>query len=355
MTGHRGGTADRAGTGDVGSDPPDGAGGTGSSTVADGGVAVSAGTTGDAGADAGPTADATATGTGATGTGTDATATGVAGTVPTARTDGPRERTRQVLAVAGRQYRLSLRDRWAYALVGLFALLAGLLAAVGGSRVGPAGSETVVVSLASLATYLVPLAALAFGYDAVVGAAEAGYLEVTSTLPVPRAGVVWGTYLGRAATLGTATALGFGAAGAAVVAADPAAAAPYARFLLAAVGLGLAFLALAVLVSTVAAEKAHALGVALLVWVWFVLLSDLVALGVLAAVDLPDAAVAAMVLANPADVFRLLVLRGVGTTGGVAAVLAGTGLSVPGLAAALLAWCPVPVAVAGRLVERRSV
>lgn len=267
-----------------------------------------------------------------------------------------RDRARQVLAVAAQEYRLSVRNRWAYALVGVFALLAGPLAAFGTSRVGPAGHEAVVVSLASLATYLVPLAALAFGYDAVVGAAEDGWLDVVFALPVPRAAVVWGTYLGRAVALAAATAVGFGLAGAVLLASrGPGGAGLYAGFLLSAVGVGLAFLALSVLVSTVAAEKTHALGAALVVWVWFVLLHDLLALGVLAAVEVPDAAVAAMVVTNPADVFRLLVLRGVETTGGgAAAVFAGSGLSTPALAVALVAWCLVPVAVAGRLVKRRS-
>lgn len=263
----------------------------------------------------------------------------------------------QIAVVARNEYRLSVRNRWLYALTALFASLSLLLSAFGGSQVGPTRVDAVVLSLVSLATYLVPLAAFVFGYDAIVGAEEDGWLDVVFALPVRRSRVVAGTYLGRAVTLTVATAVGFGLAGALLVArAGPRAFAPYAVFLLGSVGLGLAFLAVSVVASTVAGEKTTALGGTLLLWVWFVFLHDLLALGAVATLDFPGSVLSAFVLANPADVFRVLVVEQVQTTGGgLAAVFAGTGLSVPVLVAALLAWCVVPVALASRLVRRRSV
>jgi len=289
------------------------------------------------------------------------------GGVETARATEVRARTadgsdgtpgwRQVAIVAGQEYRLSVRNRWAFALTGLFALLSVLLTVFGGSSLGPARVDAIVVSLAQLATYLLPLAALVYGFDSVVGADEDGWLDVVFALPVPRSRVVLGTYLGRAVTLTAATLVGFGLAGAVLVAGAGLAGWPlFVTFLFSAVGVGLAFLSVSVLVSTLAAEKTHALGGVLLVWVWFVFVHDLVALGTVASLRLPDAVLSAFVLANPADVFRVLVLTGAETTGGgVAAVFAETGLSVPVLVLALLVWCFVPVLLAGRLVRRRSI
>jgi len=111
-----------------------------------------------------------------------------------------------------------------------------------------------------------------------------------------------------------------------------------------------------VLASTLASEKTHALGAALAAWVWFVLVHDLVALGLVATLDLPEWVVGAAVLANPADLFRVFVLRGVSTTaGGIAGVLTGTGLTTPVLLAALAAWIVLPVAGAVLAFRRRSV
>jgi Cu-processing system permease protein len=263
----------------------------------------------------------------------------------------------RVFAVAAQEYRLSFRNRWAVALTGLFALVAVLLVVFGGSKVGPSDTDSFVASLVVLSTYLVPLAALAFGYDAVVGPAENGWLDVVFALPVPRSQVVLGTYLGRAATLAGATLVGFGVAGVALVARTGSVGiGAYGVFVLAAAAVSCAFLAMSVLISTAVGEKTRALGLALLAWVWFVLAHDLVALGVISAVGLPDVALSAMVLANPADIFRVLVLSQLETTStGLASVLTEANLSVSTLTAALLAWTAGPVLVAARLIRRVKV
>lgn len=266
-------------------------------------------------------------------------------------------RLRALVTVADQEYRLSVRNRWAVALTALLGLLALLVTGFGASAVGPHRIDAVVVSLAALATYLVPLAALVFGYDAVVGAEEAGWLDVVFALPVPRGVVVVGTFLGRAVTLAAATVLGFGAAGVLLASLTGLLGwALFLRLLIGAVGLGLAFLALGTLVSALAPQKTHALGGVLVVWVWFAFLHDLLALALIAAVELPDVALAAAVLSNPAAVFRVTVLSGVEAAGGgLAAVVTTTGLSLPVLVAATVAWTVGPILVAARAVRRRSV
>ena len=294
----------------------------------------------DAGGDSGETAESTAT--------PEATETAATGDV--------RDALRHVFVVAVTEYRLAVRSRWALALTGLFVIFGAMILTFSGSAVGPAGAERVVASLTSLAAYLVPLAALALGYDAIVGREDEGWLAVVFSLPVRRSEVVAGTYLGRLAVLAGATLLGFGFSGALIAREfGIGESTAFLGFLGGAVGVGAAFLGVATLLSTVAREKTHALGASLLVWVWFVLVHDLIALGVVAAVELPDAALSALVLSNPVSAFRVLVLSGLGTTagGGFTAVLAGSGLSTVSLSLALVAWCVVPVAVAAVLVRRR--
>ncbi|ELZ80107.1 ABC-type transport system involved in multi-copper enzyme maturation permease component [Haloferax larsenii JCM 13917] len=262
----------------------------------------------------------------------------------------------QVLALAQLEYRLSLRNRWTVALTALFGLLSLLVVVFGGAGPGPVRVEAVVVSLASLSTYLVPLAALVYGYDAIVGAEDRGWLDMVFALPVSRSRVVLGTFAGRAATLAAATSVGFGFGGVALFfRTDAVPWQLYATVLVGAVCLGLAFLALGVLVSTVAAEKTHALGIALLVWVWLVFGYDLAALGMVAAFDLPNVALSGLVLANPLDIFRVFVLSGIDSVGsGLAAVVTETNLSTPVLLAGALAWVVVPIGIATRLIRRRS-
>ncbi|WP_424015482.1 ABC transporter permease [Halorubrum xinjiangense] len=286
----------------------------------------------------------------------DSESTATAEPTETATAGGARGALRHVFVVAVTEYRLAVRSRWALALTALFVVFGGVILTFSGSAVGPAGAERVVASLTSLAAYLVPLAALALGYDAIVGREDEGWLAVVFSLPVRRSEVVAGTYLGRLAVLAGATILGFGFSGALIVREfGTDAFSAFLGFLGGTVAVGAAFLAVALLLSTVAREKTHALGAALLVWVWFVLVHDLLALGIVAATELPDAALSALVYSNPVSAFRVFVLSGLGTTagGGFTAVLAGSGLSTVALAASLVAWVVVPVAVAALLVRRR--
>lgn len=263
---------------------------------------------------------------------------------------------RRTVAVARLVVRLSVRRRWTSGLTALFAFFTLILVVFGGSTPGPIRADAIVVSLASLVTYLVPLTALVYGFDTIVGADESGWLEMVFALPVARERVVIGAFLGRAVTLTGATAIGFGLGGVALsFRAGIVSWGLYANVVVGAVALGLSFLALGVLVSTVAANKTHALGVSLLVWVWFVFGHDLAALGAVTAFDLPDVALSALVLANPIDIFRVFVLAGIDAAGsGMAAVAAETGLSRPVLLAGSFMWVVAPVAVATRLIGRRS-
>ncbi len=281
---------------------------------------------------------------------------GYATVAGTAAPDGERAGPRQVFAVAVTEYRLAVRSRWALALTALFAAFALGLTTFSGASVSPEGFERTVASLAVLAVYLVPLAALAFGYDAIVGNEEIGWLHALFALPVARRWVVIGTYLGRAIVLASAVVIGFGIAGVFLLREFGFAGFEvYVGFLLSTIGLALVFLAIGVLLSTVAAEKTHALGLALLAWAWFVLVHDLLALGVTAAFPLPDWAVSLLVLANPAGIFRALVLGALGAGGdaGFAAILTEAGLSAPVLTVALVAWIALPIALAASLIRRR--
>ena len=262
-----------------------------------------------------------------------------------------------VRSVARREYRLAIRRRWALGMTVLFGVFAVGIVLFGGSSVGPTRYGALLATLVELGVYVVPLVALVAGYDTVVGAAARGSLDMLFALPVSRPQLLVGKYLGRLAVLGGAIAVGLGAGGVlAVQSVGLAGAGSYATVLLAAVLTGAAFLSVSVLVSTLASKPTHALGGVLVAWLWFVLLHDLAAIGLVAAVELPEALLAATVLANPADVFRLFVLSGLETApGGFAAVLAEMPLSAPVLLAALVAWIVVPLAVAALRIRHRQV
>src|SRR3546814_18767082 len=104
---------------------------------------------------------------------------------------------------------------------------------LGSTPTGTVGASPfggVVVSLASLTIFLLPLLALLLSFDAVVGEAERGTLLLLLAYPVGRWQVVLGKFLGHASLLALATVIGYGAAGALLSFPGPAAAAPWTAF-----------------------------------------------------------------------------------------------------------------------------
>jgi Cu-processing system ATP-binding protein len=259
-----------------------------------------------------------------------------------------------IAGIARREYRIASRSRWPLGLAVLFATFTVGVVQYGATDVGASTIPAVVASVAALSTYVVPLAALAFGYATVVGPRERGELDVLYALPVPRWSVVVGAYAGRAFAFAGAVVLGYAAGGAALYRVGGATAVgAFLPTIGAAALAGLAFLAIAVLVSTVASEKAHALGGALLAWAWFVLVHDVVALTAIVLVDLPASALAALVAVNPAAAMRVLGAVGVPSASGTAGALGATDLTPGVLALALVAWIVGAVGLAAWFAGRR--
>ncbi len=262
-----------------------------------------------------------------------------------------------LLKVASTESRVTVRRRWAAAFTLLFALLSGGYVLFSTADVAAQGFDGIVTGLTNLSVYVVPLAALALGYGVVVGYEDSGWLHSMYGLPLTRAEVLWGCWLGRTTVFVSAVVVGYAAGGALLVlglGVDVAAA--YLGFVAATAAVGVAFLSLAALVSSAFQEKTHALGAALAVWLWFVLLHDLASLAAISFYSLPEWILTASVVSNPATVYRVLVLSTLeaGGAGGFAAVLQETGLSTPVLAAAALFWVFAPLAFAGYLVGRRE-
>jgi Cu-processing system permease protein len=115
--------------------------------------------------------------------------------------------------------------------------------------------------------------------------------------------------------------------------------------------LGLAFLSLAVMVSVFATSRAGASGVTIGLWLFFVLVFDLLILGglVLSSGGVAGDVVPYLLLLNPADVYRVLnivSLDEVRTLNGLATVFP-EALSSPALMLAMMvAWMAAPLAVA---------
>lgn len=270
-----------------------------------------------------------------------------------------------ILVLALKEFRDGLRNKWVAGATLLLAALAFALTFLGSSPTGLLDVKPLavtIVSISSLTIFLVPLIALLLGYDAIVGEAERGCLLLMLTYPVSRFEIIFGKFIGHAAILAFATLVGYGAAGAAAAWTETADAESWRAFvglLLSSVLLGLSFLALAYLVSVIVAERSTAAGVAVGVWLLFVIVYDLALMGLLVA---SKGAVGAdvfpsLLLLNPADAYRLFNLsafENVRKISGMAGLSASAHIAPAVLLMTLLAWIAVPLSAAIAIFNRRE-
>lgn len=275
---------------------------------------------------------------------------------------------RPIGIIAGRELRDGLRNRRIIATTLLLAALALTLALLGSAPTGTVRVSPLsitVVSLSSLTIFLVPLIALLIAHDAIAGEFDRGTMLLLLSYPVHRWQIIAGKFVGHVGILAFATVLAYGAAGVAVSlsggATDPRAVPAFAVMLASSVLLGAAFTALGYVASALTRDPRVAAGVALGLWLFFVLLYDMALLGILVADQGKTITVGALnllLLANPADIYRLLNLTGfanVGSLTGMAALTEDVLLGKPMLVLALLAWVAVPLGLAGLAFSRRQI
>ncbi len=265
---------------------------------------------------------------------------------------------RAALIIARKEIADGLRNRWVLGATLLLAGLAFALSFLGSAPTGQLGVKplaVVVVSLSSLTIFLMPLIALLISYDAIVGEVERGCMLLLLTYPVTKPQILMGKFLGHTAILAVATVVGYGAAGAAVAldgSADAGSWRAFATLIGSSVMLGGAFIALAYWVSASVRERSTAAGIAIGIWFGLVVIYDLLLMGLLIATKgwIDDTVFPYLLLANPADIYRLLNLtafENVRSFSGMAGLSEQAQFSPVTLVAALVVWIAVPLGLAG--------
>ncbi|AEV63428.1 MULTISPECIES: ABC transporter permease [Pseudomonas] len=272
----------------------------------------------------------------------------------------------QIWNIAAKEFSDGLRNRWLLAISLLFAVLAVGIAWLGAAASGQVGFTSIpatIASLASLATFLMPLIALLLAYDAIVGEEEGGTLMLLLTYPLGRGQILLGKFVGHGLILALATLIGFGCAAVAIaLLVDDVELGlllwAFGRFMVSSTLLGWVFVALAYVLSSKASEKSSAAGMALGVWFLFVLVFDLalLALLVLSKGRFNPDLLPWLLLLNPTDIYRLINLSGFEGSGnaiGLMALSSDLPVSISVLWLCLLLWVGALLLLAYWMFRRR--
>jgi len=246
------------------------------------------------------------------------------------------------------------RDRWVIVISMLFALLSTGVTLYGQSA-GADATKLTGPSLVTLASLLVPLVALVLSHDAIVGERERNTLGLLLSLPVGRIEVVFAKYIGRALALVFAVVAGLGVA---VVVGGSEQAQTLSKLVGPTLLLGLSFLALGMLISSLVERQVTAASAVVVVWFLLVFFYDLGLLGLLVITDgaVGQDTVAMLVASNPAGLYRVEMMHALAGP----EVLTGLGMtaSLPSQAASAgiwAGWLLGPVVVSGLLLKYRKV
>jgi ABC-type multidrug transport system ATPase subunit/ABC-type transport system involved in multi-copper enzyme maturation permease subunit len=273
-----------------------------------------------------------------------------------------------VLQLARKGMRDALHDRWliTYALLlGVLGVVAALLGLRSSAGMGLQMFGRTTATLTNLCLMLAPLVGLSMGAAAIAGERDRGTMETLLAQPLERRDLLLGKYLGLLLALAAATVVGF--LPAAFVVARYAGAASllgYVLFPLLSIFLIGAMLGLGLLISVRSHGGVQAQGRAIFCWFLFVLMYDLLLMGTLVTSGLSSTALSLLLVANPVDAARVLVVLALepdlyllGPAGALlVAELSRTGTAAL-LVTSLLVWAVVPVGLAllsFRLRRQRS-
>lgn len=272
-----------------------------------------------------------------------------------------------IAIIARKEIQEGMRNRWVLATTLLLATLALSMAFLGsaptGSAVGASALDVVIVSLSSLTIFLIPLIALLISHDAIVGEMERGTMLLLLSYPLSRAQVVLGKFLGQLAILAFATFFGYGIAALALMATGAGAGAESWRAFATLVGssilLGAVFIAIGFLASALVRERSTAAGIAIGVWLFFVLIYDAALLALLVfdqGQSIGTAVLNSLLLFNPADSYRLLNF-GTGQAGALTGMGGMAGNATLGFLTLLLSlglWTVIPLALSMLVFSRKE-
>jgi len=222
-----------------------------------------------------------------------------------------------IFTIALKELRNGIRNRWILVLSLILLLLAWVISYFGTASAGKAGFggfDVTIVSLVSLVAFLIPIVSMTMGFDSIVGESEGKTLDLLLTMPISRMEIFIGKFFGYAFSMIFSVALGFGLAGALILwQTGSGQLGSYVIFVGNTILLGLVFLSLSMAVSAAVSERSRAIGWVIFFWFFFVLIFDLVFVGILVATKgaMPDLLVSGLLYLNPTDLFRLVSLSGI--------------------------------------------
>ena len=272
-----------------------------------------------------------------------------------------------ILTITSKEFADGLRNRWIIIVSLLMAGLAIIIALLGSVPTGAtkvSSLAVMVVSLASLGIFFVPMIALLLSYDSIALEKERGTLILLLSYPLARWQVVTGKFCGHFILLSLAISFGYSIAGATLAITSSTAWHEQAwmsffYLIISSILLGAVFLALGMLISSLTKERGSAAGAAIGVWLLFSIVYDIALISMLTSEigsKIDPVFVKILLFANPSDIYRMFNLTGttdVAILSGMAGLTEQSSINATVLLGILFAWVAISLTLACIIFNRR--
>lgn len=189
-------------------------------------------------------------------------------------------KTSKVLAVAKKEFRDHVRNRWIIALTLIFVVLTIATSYLTGGRGGEelfGGLQGTVSTLLSISSILIPLIAIMLGYSTISGEDENGALPLVLSYPITRGEVLTGKFLGLSSVLVASITLGFGLGGIVIALVSGVEnTGPYILFIFLSILLGSIYLSLSIFFSAICKKRSTSIGAGVLIFFWSMIYGTIV-------------------------------------------------------------------------------
>jgi Cu-processing system permease protein len=208
-----------------------------------------------------------------------------------------------------KEARESLRNRWFILYTICFSTLAMLLlflSTSSGEIGGISGFGRTAASLVNLVLLFIPLIALVTGALSISNERENGTLSYLLSHPVMKSEIFLGKFIGLLLSICLSISLGFGLAGIAI--SIQGGSQDISKFLITSLLsalLAASLLSVGLLISVYSRSGARAIGFAVFLWLFFIVIGDLGIMGTSVVMDLGIKQVFTLALFNPTEVFKI--------------------------------------------------
>ncbi|MBC7129318.1 MAG: ABC transporter permease [Thermoplasmatales archaeon] len=186
----------------------------------------------------------------------------------------------KIFAIAKKEFMDNWRNKWIIAISAIFLILTVVVSYF--TKGEWQNLSSTIVGMMSFVELLIPILGLMLGYATIAGEKERGSLAILLSYPVRRWEILIGKFLGLSCVIASSIFIGFGIAGVIIgINVKEVKWLEYFYFIAISILLGIVYIAISIMLSSIFKKRATAMGGAIFTWFFFSMIWGIILFGLL--------------------------------------------------------------------------